>query len=178
MKKRRSSEEVAKLSQEAQALIDGGSTVQDACAKVDLEKSVFDRWRKSRSRGKSVIEENARKSKEVLALIQGGMKGIDALKKIGLENSAYYGWKKRTKDGTIPDPALAGRSGSMDISALPPRPKKGPGGHPRRALDLNDVPAVAKRIGRIDVLLRGFDALTRERKALATRLMELLKGTV
>src|SRR5262245_4052622 len=68
-------------------------------------------------------------------------------------------------------------AGSVDVSSLPPRPKRH-GGDRRgpKSVDMNSVQGVAGRITRLDKLLAKHDDMVQERKVLGDRLIQLLKS--
>jgi hypothetical protein len=101
----------------------------------------------------------------VKALVDGGMSKMDAYDKVGLAGSVYQRHERALKRGNGKE------RGSINIAALPPRPKK----YGKRQFNPNNVTAVARRIQRIDEQLAKIGSLNTEREGLAARLKNILK---
>lgn len=107
-------------------------------------------------------------------LIEGGMSQADALRRARLSESVYrrnaLGYKvprKRGKRAPIVH-------GTASVADFPPPPKRG-GKRPPKQVNMDDVASVATRISRLDKKLGELNALTDERKELASRLIKLLR---
>ena len=94
-----------------------------------------------------------------------------ALNKYELSDSTYRRWLKKGGPNQV-----TVQRGSVRADTLPPRPKKG-GKRTPRPVDMNDVGSLAVRIARLDKKMAGLLDMREERKRLAERLMQLLKGT-
>src|SRR5262245_12876992 len=108
---------------------------------------------------------------KVHAAIEGGKSITAATDELKLSENVYRNWLK--KGG--PKQVFVSR-GSVPADQLPPRPKKGGKRVPKK-VDMNDIASVAQRIARIDKKLASVEDLREERKPLAERLMQLLKGS-
>jgi hypothetical protein len=112
-----------------------------------------------------------RKAIDVVNELQAsGMSREAALKHVNLSSAVYYKHKKDRAGGKV--------SGSINVDALPPRPKKSKrGGYQKaRAVNLDDVASVAGRISKLDKKIAEVDALASERRKLADVLLKLLKA--
>jgi hypothetical protein len=107
---------------------------------------------------------------EVKAMRSHGEPLAEALEKAKLSQSVYYKHYK--------NPGATLLRGSVNVGALPPRPKKSQrGGYQKaRAVDMNDVASLAGRISKLDKKIAEVDALASERRKLADVLLKLLKA--
>ena len=113
-------------------------------------------------------------AKRMHALISKGMTVEAAEKKIGLKRTVYTAAIRR-----LGLPPAGAASGSVRADMLPPRPEKQKrkGYIPITEMpDMNSVAALAGRISLLDKKLAGVDGLRKQRKVVAQRLMQLLRG--
>lgn len=177
---RRSSEEVQKLAEQAKVLVDGGMSVLAASKQAGISHSVYNRliegkvFKGKRRRAKvgkvqrRTVEETKLAVARALARVNRGEDRVAVLKELHLGENTYYKYKK-----------AAGNTGSIDVRSLPPRPKKGNahgGARKGKPVNMNDVASVATRISRLDRKIAEANALSDERKELATQLLRLLKA--
>lgn len=176
---RRSSAEVKKLAEQAKALVDGGMSESAAAKQAGIVHSVYSRLIKGkvftgkRRRAKvgkaqrRTVEETKRVAAQAAKRIDRGEDRVAVLKELHMGENTFYKYRK-----------AAGNTGRIDVRSLPPRPKKGNshgGKRPAKPVNMNDVASVATRISRLDRKIREANALSDERKELATQLMRLLK---
>jgi hypothetical protein len=102
---------------------------------------------------------------EIDRLREGGMNITDAVDKVGLAKSVYERRKRGDTGARV--------RGRMNVSQIPPRPKKGAKKRPK-PVNVNDVASLANRISRIDKKLESFEDLREERARLSQFLLKLL----
>jgi len=179
-KKPRTKEQVLAAINKVVKLIEGGMQVEKAKRKIGVSNSSWAAHRPLTIGGKPVMKRrtSAEVDKLVMkahALVSSGTMTVEgAAKKFGLGRSLYDKVRKRLN--LAPRGAM---SGSMNADMLPPRPekKKRMGYVPITEMpDMNNVQALAGRIGLLDKKLAGVDGLRKQRKIVAKRLMQLLRG--
>lgn len=178
MKKRkapRSHEDVLqRVDKVARLIKQGGVTLREALDQVGLGDT---QWHNNKPAGvlmRRSSEKVEQLAKRVHSLVQRGESIERATKRIGLKRSVYTNAVKR-----LGLPPIGATAGSVRADSLPPRPekKKRMGYVPITEMpDMNSVQALATRIGLLDKKLAGVDGLKKQRKLVAQRLMQLLKG--
>src|SRR5262249_52954502 len=114
--------------------------------------------------------ETARIAAEARRRIDAGEKLYDVLGDLHMSDNTYYKYKNK-KGGR--------HTGSIDVSMLPPRPKRG-NSHSKgvrgKNIDMNSVQAVAGRITYIDKIIAKYGDMAKERRELGDRLIMLIKA--
>src|SRR5262245_41918613 len=152
-------------------MIEEGSNLRKALDKAGLSDTAWHNNRPEDARMRRSTEEVDRDTKRVHALVQKGASIEQATKRIGLKRSVYALGVKRL--GLAPNGAT---TGVVRADMLPPRPGKRKGYIPITEMpDMNSVQALATRIGLLDKKLNGVEALRKQRKLVAARLMQLLR---
>jgi hypothetical protein len=194
---RRTKEETQAAFDKAKQLIADGKSITEAQAEAGIASSVYARYAKgfkpktntrAAKRAANPKKGSRRTMAEVASLVEQAKALVDdekmtvseACDKVGIPTSNYYRHVPDRKRGHKRPMAkradgLRRANGSMKISALPPRPKKGGFREPKR-INPNDVGQVAHRISVLDRKIKRMVPMQMERKRLAQRLLIILKN--